>query len=176
MQENSEVQGIRPSFFFWYTSIIFFLIVWVGLIWLYSSIYYTNSLIKQEESQIAEIQKSIDTANSDRKMLVVKIIMNNDIRPSLDLKWLIAQFRLAASKAWVTLNGFSIQNDTISTTLVATMGDAQVHPDPASTIIAMMQAYAKEKQYFSLSPILSMAGDLSKRTTAIQLKVNPGNQ
>lgn len=59
----------------------------------------------------------------------------------------------------------------ISTTLIATSGDSQIHPDPAATIIKMMREYARGEKYFSLDPISAISGDPTSRTTAIQLKV-----
>ncbi len=173
MQENSKPQLVRPSLFMWYISIVLFIFVLVGIVWLYASGIYTDSTIKSREDEITQITHDIQGASLDRKVLIAQIINSNTIRPSLDLKTIVSQFRIAAAKAGVGLQGFSIKDDTISTTLTATLGDPQVHPDPASTIINMMREYATHTSYFSLEPIVSITGDLTKRTTSIQLKVVP---
>jgi hypothetical protein len=98
--------------------------------------------------------------------------MSNTLRPSLDLVSLIARFREAASTAWVRLKGFSVDHDTITTSLIATEWDPQIHPDPASTIIRMMREYAQGQKYFLLDPIVSLAGDEKSRTTGISFHVH----
>lgn len=66
-----------------------------------------------------------------------------------------------------------MKNDIITTTLIASEGDPLVHPDPAITIIKMIEDYSQGQKDFSLDPISSMAGDLTKRTTGIQFRVVP---
>jgi hypothetical protein len=175
MQENSEVQLVRPSLFTWYMSVIIFFLVLGGIIWLYLAQAHNTGLIEDAQDAIIQIDRDIQTASADRQILIAQIIWSNAIRPSLDLKNIVAQFRIAAVEAGVGLQGFSIQDDTIATSLVATSPLSEAHPDPASTIIAMMRDYAKKQSYFSLEPILSITGDLTKRTTSIQLKVVPTN-
>ena len=173
MQENSEVQLVRPSLFLWYTSILIFVFVLVGVIWLYASQAYINGTLESTKDKIAQIDHDTQGASLDKKILIAQIINSNTIRPSLDLKNIVAEFRLAAAKSSVGLQGFFIKDDTISTTLISTFGDSRIHPDPASTIINMMRDYAAHSSYFSLEPITSISWDLTKRTTSIQLKVVP---
>ena len=99
--------------------------------------------IESEKTQIAEIQKNIDEISRDRKVILTKIEKSGTIRPSIDLKGIVADFYTAASASDVRLKGFSIANDVISTSLTATKPDGIVHPDAASTIIKMMREYAK---------------------------------
>jgi hypothetical protein len=98
--------------------------------------------IEVEKAAIAETKKNIDEVSRDRKVIITRIEKSNTIRPSIDLKGIVADFYDAASRANVRLQGFSIVNDVISTSLIATESTGIVHPDAATTIIAMMQEYA----------------------------------
>jgi hypothetical protein len=69
---------------------------------------------------ISKLETDIATISKDRKVLIANIIRNNKLRPSLNLGPIIREFRMAAIKSNVRLNGFSISNDTITTTLIAT--------------------------------------------------------
>lgn len=109
-------------------------------------------------NDIAQIEKQITEATQDRKTLIYQTISSNAIRPSLDLKNIVSQFRIAAAKVDVGFQGFSIKDDTISTVLVATSGENQIHPDPVATIIGMMREYASHNDlYFTLDPITSVS-------------------
>lgn len=173
MQENSnQTPVIKASQFTWYLSIVFFLTVVTGIVGMYLYGAYLDGKISSEKGDITAIEKQISEIGQDRKMLITQIVMGNTIRPSLDLKNIVTQFRVAAAKADVGFQGFSIKDDTISTTLIATTGLNQIHPDPVATIITMMRTYAGQNNlYFRLDPITSVSGDLAKRTTGIKLHV-----
>lgn len=120
MQENNQTPLIQTSLFVWYSSAILFFVVIGGIIWLYLSGVYTEAVISSTQEDIVQINKEIDTVSLDRKVLITQIIMGNTIRPSLDLKNIVTQFRVAAAKSGVGFQGFSIKDDTIATTLIAT--------------------------------------------------------
>lgn len=173
MQENSNQDSlIKTNQFAWYTSIIFFLVVVTGIVGMYLYGTYIDGKISWTKENIASIEKQITEMGQDRKMLITQIVTSGTIRPSLDLKNIVTQFRIAAAKADVGFQWFSIQDDTISTSLIATAWLNQIHPDPAATIIAMMRTYASQSNlYFRLDPITTVSWDLSKRTTGITLHV-----
>lgn len=56
----------------------------------------------------------------------------------MNLKSLVNSFRIAAAGAGVRLSGFSVRDDTISSTLIATQDS--ISKDPIETIIAMMRS------------------------------------
>jgi hypothetical protein len=71
--------------------------------------------IDTQRETISEIRRNIDEVSRDRKVIITRIESSNTIRPSIDLKGIVADFRDAASRANVRLKGFSIINDVIST-------------------------------------------------------------
>jgi hypothetical protein len=125
-----------------------------------------GNLSKEIESTKTEISK----IEADRFMKIARILRESEIRPSLDINLLVTLFREAAKNARVEFQGFSVNRDTIKTTLIAKEGDPEIHPDPITTIIKMMDAYEKGTgMRFTLSPITSVVGDISSRTTPIEL-------
>ena len=155
-----------------YMSILFAIVV-VGMtigMFLYNT--YTAGNISTIRSQITEKQKEIDSVSRDRNVIISKIESSNTVRPSIDLKWLVNDFYDAASAANVRLKGFSIANDVITTSLIATQADGMSHNDTASMIIKMMRDYATGPRWrFSLDPITIISGTPEARTTAIAFKV-----
>jgi hypothetical protein len=119
---------------------------------------------------IAKLDSDIAGSSVDRNIVIAKIVQENTLRPSLDLKNIVAQFRIAAVKANVAFDGFAIKDDVINTKLTSTVGNGQ-HPDPVGTIIAMMNSYNAGIQEFRLGKISSITGDTTSRTTAIELRV-----
>ncbi len=176
-QENTKANTpiIKPSQTVWYMSITFFLVVGVTTVFFVVSSLMRWVDIGSINESIADTDRKIEVIGKDRKILIANIIKNNSLRPSLDLKPLIAGFRTAAAKANVRLKGFSIVDDVISTSLIATEWDSWVHPDPVATIIKMMREYAQNKNTFSLDPISSIGWDPKERTTAIKFRVLPTN-
>lgn len=166
---------MKPSYTLWYISIGLLIVLFGVTIYFGVVAYIRESNIQATQQAILETQTKIDTIASDRKILIANIIKNNSLRPSLDLGPLLLEFRTAAAKANVRLKGFSIADDTISTTLIATEWDSGVHPDPVATIVKMMREYATSKTAFSLEPIYSISGDPTLRTTAIKFHVLSSN-
>jgi hypothetical protein len=76
--------------------------------------------IEAHKNTISETRKNIEEVSRDRKVIITRIEGSNTIRPSIDLKGIVADFYDAASRANVRLNGFNITNDVISTSLTAT--------------------------------------------------------
>lgn len=122
MQENlpQNTPLMKPSYTLWYISIGLLIVLFGVTIYFGVVAYIRESNIQATQQAILETQKKIDTIASDRKILIANIIKNNSLRPSLDLGPLLLEFRTAAAKANVRLKGFSIADDTISTTLIAT--------------------------------------------------------
>ncbi len=124
------------------------------------------------QDSINSINTSIQTVSSDRNIVIAKIIAENTLRPTIDLKNIVTQFRLAATKAWVQFDGFSIKDDTINTVLTASEWTTQ-HPDPVGVIINMMNTYAPWQEVFRIWSIKTITWDITQRTTAIELRINP---
>lgn len=135
--------------------------------------YILDKQIDTMKNEIATIDSQINIMSTDRKIVIANILNSNHIRPTIDVKGLIQEFYAAAAKSNVRFKWFSVKDDIISTTLIATEGDPLVHPDPALTIIKMIEDYSRGQKDFSLDPIASMAGDITKRTTGIQFRVVP---
>lgn len=119
---------------------------------------------------IATLDQKIQTISADHNIVIAKIIQDNGIRPSIDLKNIVTQFRVAAIKSNVAFEGFNIKDDIISTTLISTQG-TDIHPDAVATIIRMMNEYAHSNQAFHLGKITNVSGDPTKRSTTIELTV-----
>lgn len=122
---------------------------------------------------IQETSKKIEEIKSNKELVVINILKSNSIRPSIDVRWLVNEFREAANRSNVRLQGFNVVDDTITTTLISTFWDSSIHPDPAATIIKMMREYSLWNKYFKLDPIFSISGTPIKRTTWILFRVSP---
>ena len=104
----------------WYASIVFFALSLVVTGALYVIIAMMDTSIDATKSEVAKTRTDIAAASTDRNIVIAKIIQDNTIRPSLDLKNIVTQFRMAAIRANVAFDGFSIKDDTISTQLIST--------------------------------------------------------
>lgn len=154
----------------WYASIGFLIFVLVLSGALYAGVFFTERSTAKVEAEVARINGEIQKASKDSKIVIAKIVSESGIRPSIDLKNIVTQFRLAAIQANVEFDGFSIKDDVISTQLTSTTG-TDTHPDAIGTIIAMMNKYNAWEQVFSLGDINSVTWETGRRTTTIELKV-----
>ncbi len=125
----------------WYMSLGFLIVISLLTVLCYGMTYMTERHTQELQTTITKLDTDIAGASVDRNIVIAKIIAENSIRPSIDLKNLVTQFRIAAVKGNVAFDGFSIKDDVISTNLTSTTGNGQ-HPDPVGTIIAMMNSYA----------------------------------
>ena len=104
----------------WYLSVGILIVMIAGSLGLYGYDMYLTSEISTQQSLIADTQRQISEIARDRDIIITKIAESNTIRPSLDLRTLITQFKAAADEENVRLKGFSVKNDTITTSLIAT--------------------------------------------------------
>ncbi len=161
----------QPKSWLWYISIVFFvLIVWTCLS-LYGYGIYQDGQITKLKSDLSSLENTVSTLSSDRKTVIANILKDDAIRPSIDLKSLVSAFRLTATKEQVRFQGFSVKNDVISTSLIATEWDPQIHSDPIATIVRFIRSMDAQKQKFQIEPVRIVSGDPTKRTTGIELKV-----
>ncbi len=167
---DTMIQKIGASKNSWYISLWLLVAVVTITIWLAIFGYFQKREIVHLTDQIHTVQTSIDTASKDKDILIARILDEGNIRPSIDLKKQIKNFYDIAQEAQVQFQGFSIQNDHIKTTLVAT-SDGLYTIDPVQTVIAMIRAHSKNTEVLSLQPIKTISGDPKKRTTAIELLV-----
>lgn len=177
MQTNDVEKGVpvvAPSQAIWWSALILFSGILLSTLALTGYGYYQDTQLSDIKEQISLQDAKIQSGSQDRKVLIANILMTAPIRPSIDIKGLLAQFQKVARESQVRLKGFTVQNDVITTSLIATTSNAlTLTQDPAITIITMMEKYAKEQQEFSLEPINSLGGDNKRRTTGITLKVVP---
>ena len=103
-----------------YLSVLLLLVSVGSSIGLYAYTHYLTRQIQAEVSTRADIEQKISEIARDRDIVITKIVTANALRPSLDLATLVSQFRDAATQANVRLKGFSVSNDTITTSLIAT--------------------------------------------------------
>ncbi len=161
-----------PSRIPWLLSLFLLIFVIWSWVWLFFYNKAFESSIVNNKSEIDSVWQKISEIESDRQLVIRNILASNTIRPSIDVRGLVNEFREAASQANVRLQWFSVQEDTISTTLISTVWDASIHPDPAATIIKMMRTYSLGNKYFDLDPIMSISGDSARRTTWVQFHVS----
>ncbi len=169
--DKTPILPSKKSNFTLYLSLILIVAVIGGYIGFF---FYNISLeknIADKNDAIARVDKQMADISKDQDIVIRKILLSNTIRPSIDLRGLLAQFRDAANKANVRLKWFSIKDDVIATSLISTEWDPAVHPDPAVTIIKMIREYDSGRPYFSLDPIVSISWDATKRTTGIQFHI-----
>jgi hypothetical protein len=123
MQEQLSHQQsaiIKQSKTLWYVSIGFAGLIALAIVAIFAYTIYLSERTKTVADTVTTLTADIATIATDRNILVAEIIQNNTLRPSIDVKSLVTNFRAAARQANVRLNGFSVQNDVISTSLTAT--------------------------------------------------------
>lgn len=178
MQEmNSTVPTtwLKESNISFYVSIIFALFVALSIAVFSYLIHVSNQNVSLIQSDIQNIEQQIQSTSNDSQIIVAKILTENSIRPSIDLKNIIKNFRTVAAVENVWFDGFAIKDDVITTSLTSIAGTS-VHPDPVSTIIKMMNDFSLGKQVFVLKDIRSISGDNKKRSTTIEFVVQSNNQ
>lgn len=172
MQIDTSLSTVpKPSNLSWILSLVLVWVVIVSGIGLFLSNQFTSKNLETGRNNLAALDKEITNLSQDRQVMITKIIQWNTIRPSLDIKTLVSNFKDAAIKSNVRLQWFSVVNDTINTSLTSTSGDSEGHSDAAATIIKMMREYASGQKTFGLEPILSISGEPSRRVTSVQFKV-----
>ena len=172
MQENPNITGETPkqtaptikgqSPLAFYLSILMLVLVVVfsGAMIALTSV--TESQVASTQTQIQEKDQQLQSARENTTILIADILQKKLVPLSVDLKKVVTDFRMAARLAGVRLEGFALQDNTISTQLTASEAYGQAgHTDPAVTIIKMMRDYANpsDAQIFALEPITNIAGD-----------------
>lgn len=137
MQELSQAQVIKPpSQFPWFASLGLLALTILASAGLWGYGYMQSDTIARTESQIQTLDTDIANASKDKKIYIANILESTQIRPSIDLKKLVSTFREVATTHQVRLQGFSVQKDTISSSLTALSNST----DAVENIIRMMRA------------------------------------
>lgn len=173
MQETKQ----NPTFwetsrFSWFASLTIFSLTILAIWGLYAYQYVMTSSISELTAEIAQLEDNIHTASNDKDVIVANILSSTTIRSSVNLKTLVSSFRSAANAAWVRLSGFAVQDDIITSSLIATQ-DA-IGKDPVETIIAMMRANTTTS-WLSLEPISSIQWTSTERTTWVSFRILSSN-
>ena len=140
---------------------------------LYGYQFVSASYIETLASDTRSLDADIATSTKDRDIIIADILASSSIRPSIDLKALVRAFRVAATQAGVRLQGFSVRDDIISSTLIASR-DVTSMTDPVETIIALMRT-GTATAGLSLEPIRSLQGSALERSTGISFRILPTN-
>jgi hypothetical protein len=137
---------------------IFFACILLSSIGIFFYGKYQDAKIDELKQTLTQTQKEINELSQDETIKISSILSDTNIRPSLDVAKMVDVFRETALKSRVRFQGFSIKNDIISTTLIATEADGAIHPDPISTIIKMMKSSLKNNNMdITLSPITAVS-------------------
>lgn len=158
-----------PSNFNWLVSIALLTITLLSIGGLYVYSYFQDSKIETTQNDILEIENLIRSASTDKNIIIANILNSTTIRPSIDLKGLVDSFDKTAKWAGVRLQGFSVKDDLLSTTLIATQDTTGW--DPVATIITMMRSNLKTG--LKLGPITTLAGSPDERTTGVSFTILP---
>ena len=140
---------------------------------LYGYQFVSASYIETLTSDTRSLDADIATSTKDRDIIIADILASASIRPSIDLKVLVESFRAAARQAGVRLQGFSVRDDIISSTLIASRNVTSM-TDPVETIIALMRT-GTATAGLSLEPIRSLQGSALERSTGISFRILPTN-
>ena len=101
--DKTPILPSKKSNFTLYLSLILIVAVIGGYIGFF---FYNISLeknIADKNDAIARVDKQMADISKDQDIVIRKILLSNTIRPSIDLRGLLAQFRDAANKANVRL-------------------------------------------------------------------------
>ena len=140
---------------------------------LYGYQFVSASYIETLTSDTRSLDADIATSTKDRDIIIADILASASIRPSIDLKVLVESFRAAARQAGVRLQGFSVRDDIISSTLIASRNVTSM-TDPVETIIALMRT-GTATAGLSLEPIRSLQGSALERSTGVSFRILPTN-
>jgi hypothetical protein len=169
MQETPPSIIREPRNIAWIMSLVFLSLTILSCLGLWGYQFVTASRIDTLQNETQALDADIATSTKDRDIIVADILASASIRPSIDLKALVRAFRVAATQAGVRLQGFSVRDDVISSTLIASR-DVTSTTDPVETIIAMMRS-GTATAGLSLQPIRSLQGSLAERTTAVSFRI-----
>ncbi len=170
MQEVKHIPAPEePNNYYWLVSITLLAITLLSMGGLFISSYLQERNIEKTQNEILEIESLIRSASTDKNIIVANILNSTTIRPSIDLKWLVDSYNKTASWANVRLQGFSVKDDLLSTTLIASQDDGGW--DPVAIIIAMMRS--NPKTGLKLGPINTLAGSPNERTTGVSFTILP---
>ena len=173
MQEHKPNQMTQEvSQFSWIASIVILFTTLLAIGWLKTYTYIQESNIVTLQSEIVKLEEEIQSASTDKDLIIANILKWATIRPSLDLKTFVRGFRLAAAQANVRLNGFNISDDTITSSLTATR-DTSVS-DAVEIIISMMRIQNPNTK-LSLQPIYSVSWSPTERSTSVTFRILPSN-
>ncbi len=171
MQEIKKDHIIpQPSSFSWISSITIFVITLIAIIAFYVFQYMSISSIKNSKVEIAKLDAIIQSWSLDKDVIVYNIMKSTVIKPSMDLKWLVRDFRLTAANSGLRFSWFNISNDILTTKMIATQDSLEI--DPVETVIQLMRT-PDSKTAFSLEPIYWLEGSPSERSTAISFRILP---
>ena len=159
----------KPQRFLWIISLSFFSIIAIATIGLFAYGFIQANTLSNIEENIAKLESEIAVGSQDKDVIVANILSNTMIRPAIDLKALVGNFRSAATASHIRLKGFNVANDTISTSLIAS-ADINDTIDPVKKIIDMMRI-PNPATGFSLEPIYTVGGTNLERTTNITFKI-----
>ncbi|MBC7498715.1 hypothetical protein H7170_03675 [Candidatus Gracilibacteria bacterium] len=173
MQETPTSIIREPSQFAWFASLSLLTLTLVSCLALWGYHFVTASRLVTLTVETQAIDADIATSTKDRDIIIADILASAQIRPSIDLKALVRSFRVAATQAGVRFQGFSVHDDVISSSLIASR-DVTSMIDPVETIIAMMRSDSTTSG-LALQPIRSVQGSNTERTTGILLRILPTN-
>ncbi|MBX9809565.1 hypothetical protein K2X92_04220 [Candidatus Gracilibacteria bacterium] len=169
MQEIKQTHlSKEPTNLPWIISITTLSVVLISVISLYGYTFYQDRTISNIQGQITKLDEDIKIGSADKDVIVANILSSTNIRPSIDLKSLKKGFEQSAAVAGVRLKGFVVNNDILTSSLIATKGSEAI--DPIETIIAMMRI-PNQRTGLSLEPIYSVAGNQAERTTNVSFKI-----
>lgn len=172
MQDNSQnIQAGSTSHLPLFLSAGALVLMILATLGIYLYTLYLSSDTLSIRDKTAVIDRQIVAEKNNRKVMIAHIIDSGTIRPSIDLVGLLGRFRSIATEYGVRFQGFSINNDILSTQVIATNPDQVNHPDPISAIFKLMNTEKFADTGFNLEPISSIAGDISLRSTAITFRV-----
>ena len=169
MQETPTPIIREPSQFAWLASLALLALTLLSCLGLYGYQFVTASRIETLAADTRSLEADIATSTKDRDIIIADILATASIRPSIDLKALVRAFRQAANQGGVRLQGFSVRDDVISSTLIASR-DVTSSTDPVETIIALMRS-GSASVGLSLQPIQSLQGSALERTTGVSFRI-----
>ena len=170
MQEIKHVPvSESPNNFNWLASIVLLSTTLLSIWGLFIYSFIQESSIENTQNEILQLESDIRSASTDKNIIIANILKSTTIRPSLDLKGVVDSLYKTAAWARVRLQGFSVKEDLLNTTLIATQDNSGW--DPVATIITMMRSNLKT--WLQLGPITSLAGTPNERSTGVSFQILP---
>lgn len=104
---DPRLKGASPTTFYLSIFVLAVVVIFSALMYIFA--FTTRGEIDTYSNRLADLDGKIASARQNKTILIADILSKNLVRPSIDLKKLVTDFRMAARLSGVRFQGFNIQ-------------------------------------------------------------------